>query len=80
MLLLNPKPLNLNPKPLKANLRPLSSQAWDIIVMLLLLYTTFSVPYMLSFGDNPNPDDAVTIRSQAKLLLANAKTVLEFRA
>ena len=27
-----------------------SKQSWDLVVMLLLLYTTFSVPYALAFG------------------------------
>jgi len=26
-------------------------QSWDLMIMVLLLYTTFSVPYLLAFGD-----------------------------
>jgi hypothetical protein len=29
----------------------LPKQTWDFVVMAFLMYTTFSVPYMLSFGD-----------------------------
>jgi len=28
---------------------------WDLVIMIFLLYTTFSVPYLLSFGEPPPP-------------------------
>ena len=30
-------------------------QSWDAFVMLFLMYTTFSVPYMLAFGSDRDP-------------------------
>ena len=35
-------------------------QTWDAIIMLFLLYTTFSVPYQLAFGGGPDISEAVT--------------------
>jgi len=34
-----------------------AKQAWDVLIMLLLAYTTFSVPYLLAFGDWAQNDD-----------------------
>ncbi|EKX38296.1 hypothetical protein GUITHDRAFT_77342, partial [Guillardia theta CCMP2712] len=31
----------------------LSKQSWDLVVMFLLLYTTFAVPLLLAFGSDP---------------------------
>ena len=39
-------------------------QAWDFLIMAFLMYTTFSVPYMLSFGDNTDrggDSDSITM-------------------
>ena len=35
-------------------------QTWDAIIMLFLLYTTFSVPYQLAFGGCPDITEALT--------------------
>ncbi|MGB1602934.1 MAG: hypothetical protein ACPIOQ_59940, partial [Promethearchaeia archaeon] len=35
-------------------------QTWDAMIMLFLLYTTFSVPYQLAFGGGPDITEAVT--------------------
>ena len=33
-----------------------AKQTWDAFIMLFLLYTTFAVPYMLSFGEKPESE------------------------
>ena len=30
---------------------------WDIIVVILLVYATFAVPWFLAFGKDPEPGD-----------------------
>ena len=36
-------------------------QLWDVLIMSFLMYTTFSVPYMLSFGEgSPNAETEAT--------------------
>jgi len=35
-------------------------QSWDLLVMLLLLFTTFAVPYMLAFGTEIDTSKALT--------------------
>lgn len=39
-------------------------QIWDLIVMVFLLYTTFSVPYLLSFGERPVEVDGVQVQAE----------------
>ena len=39
-------------------------QTWDAFIMLFLLYTTFAVPYMLSFGENPESEAEETASIQ----------------
>jgi len=42
----------------------LAKQTWDLFIMILLLFTTFAVPYMLAFGkeaDKHEPLDAYQI-------------------
>jgi hypothetical protein len=33
----------------------IGKQSWDMVIMMLLLFTTFAVPYLLAFGDEIDP-------------------------
>lgn len=49
------KPLALKPPHFPLDPDSIGKQSWDILIMSMLLFTTFAVPYLLAFGQEIDP-------------------------